>query len=563
MTQQLPTGFVLDEQSSTSLPEGFTLDTQQSTEVLTPTFGERARAVGDVATTMIGGAIAEPVAGVAGALSMPFVGADRAAEVVKDTQALPNQILPKSELGQEYLKNIGEFFGSAADKINPLWKGTVASLYGAIPGVNAEEQQTMMDALPGEGLGDDIGSAILHATGSEELAAIASIYPTAVMELIGLKGAKNLGGDIPKSSLSQKPSVALKQATPDVDQLKTQARTLYKEIDDMGVKMNEDEFVNLSIGLRDKFNSMGMDRQLTPDSARIIDRFDELVGQEIQLSDLDMLRQLSDIPAKKFDNPREMALGNIAKEYIDDFIDAEGKRLASTGRVDVGEKIRNARNLWARGSKSDLLTEAMVKAKDQASGFENGLRIQFRQILGNKKKMRGFSRVEREAMEQVVQGGGVANTMRALGKFGIFGEGGQTTILPSLIGGPTAAALAGNPAIGVMVPVVGQVSKELALKMTQNNAKVAQGVIRAGNDGLEIAKAYVRNVPKSQRTVSDLTELLMRTEVDLDTITDMAGEFGTIANDAKYAAELFRDMGMTSLVAAPGAQTGIEEANQE
>ena len=556
MTQQLPEGFVID-QPSTGLPEGFVIDEPVKAS---PTIGERARAVGDVAGAMVGGVAGEIAGGLSGLAAMPFVGAEKAAEIVGDVQALPAESIPRSELGQEYLSNIGEFFGKAAEKINPLWKNTVASLYGVIPGADTEE---MLKALPGKGLGGDLGEVIYQVTGSEELAAIASAYPTAVMEIIGFKGARALKGDAPTSDVSQKPSVALAQATPDVDQLKTQARTLYKEIDDMGVKMNEEKFIDLSIGLRDKFNSMGMDRQLTPDSARIIERFDELVGQEITLSDLDMLRQLSDIPAKKFDNPREMALGNTAKEYIDDFIDAEGRRLASTGRVDVGEKIRNARNLWARGSKSDVLTEAMEKAKDQASGFENGLRVQFRQLLGNKKKMRGFSKAEKDAMQQVVQGSGVANTLRALGKFGIFGQGGQTTILPALIGGPTAAAFAGSPVVGVMVPVIGQVSKELALKMTQNNAKMAQGVVRAGSDGLEIAKAYVRNVPKNQRSVSDLTELLMRTEVDLDTITEMAGDFGTLANDAKYVAELLRDMGLTSLVAVPGATTGVQEATQE
>ena len=533
----------------------------------TPTFGQRARAVGDVAGAVIGGALAEPVAGVLGVASMPFAGPDGAAKVVQDVQSLPSQVMPKSELGQEYLQNVGGAIDKVKETTDPLWKGTIASLYGAIPFVNSEEQKKLMDALPGEGLSGDLGSAVLEVTGNEELAALASTYPTAAMELFGLKGAKSLKGDIPTSKISTNPKVALSQAVPEVTQLKNQAKELYKEVDDLGVKVAPEKFVDLSIKLRDKFNEFGVDKQLTPDSARLLDRFDETVDRiasdGISVSELDILRQLADVPAKKFDNGREMALGNIAKDYIDEFIDEFGNDMSRQGRVDVGEKIRNARNLWSRASKSDVLTEAMEKAKQQASGFENGLRIQFRQLLNNKKKMRGFSNAEKEAIQKVVQGGGIENTMRALGKFGIFGEGGQTTILPSLIGGPIAATFSGNPVVGVAVPVIGQVSKELAVKMTANNAAMAQSVIRAGDNGLEIAKAYARNIPKSQQSVADLTELLMRQNVDLNTIKEMAGEFGTMVNDAKFAAEFMRDAGLTSLMFAPGAETGIEEANKQ
>lgn len=537
-----------------------------STVESTPTFGERARAVGDVAGAVVGGAIAEPIAGLAGMATLPFAGAEKAAQVVGDVQSIPSEIMPKSDLGQEYLQNIGSAIEKVGDVVNPTLRGTVASLYGALPFVSSEEGEAMHEKLQGEGLGGDMGTVVLETTGSPALAALASAYPTAIAEIIGLKGAKNLKGDIPKSTVSQRPSVALSQATPEIDQIKTQSRDLYKEIDDMGVKMDGDKFVEMAISLRDKFNSMGLDKTLTPDASRIIDRFDELVDQDVSLSDLDTLRQLADIPARKFDNPREMALGNIAKEFIDDFIDAEGRRLASKGRVDVGEKIRTARNLWGRVRKGELFEEAIAKAKDTQSGFENGLRIEFRKILNNKKKLRGFTEAEQEAIRQVVQGGGIANTMKALGKFGVLGSGAggpQATILAPMLGGSIASAITGNPVAGVAVPIIGQVSRELATKLTLNNAKMAQQIVQAGNDGFEIAKAYVRSIPKGQQSVGELTELLLRSDVDLSTIKEMAGEFGTMINDAKYVAEVIRDMGLTSLVAAPGAATGIEEAQQE
>lgn len=559
MTQQLPQGFSLDEPEQLSgLPQGFSLDEPE------PTFGERVRAVGDVAGAMIGGAIAEPIAGVAGLLSMPFGGAEGAAQVVEDVREVPAAI-PKSELGQEYLQNIGAFFGKAADKLNPMWRESLTAIYSAVPGVSEEERLSFKENVGEEGMGKSLGDAVRYVTGSDELGAIASANPAAVMEILGFGGARKLAGDIPKSSISQRPAVALSQATPDVSMLKQQSKALYKEVDELGYVVPKDDFVNLAIKIREELNAKGLDPTLTPKAEQVLKRIEDSIDKDLKISDIDTLRQIADIPAKAIDNPREVALGASIKDIVDDFIDLQGKKLRAQGRLDVAEKITNARTLYSRVKKSELLDEAIEKAKVQQSGFENGLRIQFRQLLNNKRKMRGFSESEKEAMRKVVEGGGLENSMRALGKFGVIGAGGgpQSTVLAPLIGGSVATAITGNPVALAAVPVIGQVSRELATKLTANNSRMAQQIVQAGSNGSDIARAYLRNTPKAQQSLSDLTELLMRTEVDLSTIKDMSGDVGRLINDAKFAAELLRDMGMTSLIAVPGAAAGVQEANEE
>ena len=85
------------------------------------------------------------------------------------------------------------------------------------------------------------------------------------------------------------------------------------------------------------------------------------------------------------------------------------------------------------------------------------------------------------------------------------------------IGGGAAFALFGAPG-AVAVPVIGQVSKGLAQKLTKNNARLADQVVRAGNNAELITKAYLNNVPKAQRSALELSELLTRNQIDLNTV---------------------------------------------
>ena len=165
--------------------------------------------------------------------------------------------------------------------------------------------------------------------------------------------------------------------------------------------------------------------------------------------------------------------------------------------------------MWQRARKAEDIEMAIEKARNQASGFENGLRVQFRSILNNKKKLRGYSPDELAAMQKVVRGGGLENAAKAIGKFG-FSEGQATSMLMGSLGVAGGAAVGGGVG-AVAVPLVGQVSKNLAQKMTRNNAEMVSRIVRSGKDANSIAKAYFSSVPARQRTAEDLAELLLKT----------------------------------------------------
>lgn len=460
-----------------------------------PSFGEKAIGAGEAALTtatgMTGGAIGMiggSLQGIIDEIRTGEFGSNEAANrIEKKAMDLMAKLTyqPKTETGQGYVESIGE----ASQSLAPL-----AGLSGPI--------QQMGQAAR-------VGGAVSK--------------PKAV------KQAK---------PITSKESAALSKASPEVNTIKKTARNLYKEIDDTGAKVDQSDFLDFAIKAEDIAKKSGFDPELTPKSNALLKRISRDLDKDMSITDIDQLRKVSQIAASSFDNPTDSAIGSKIIDALDDFLDGQGAKIAAKGGADVGKKYRQARDLWARAKKSEIIDEAMLKAENQASGFENGIRTQFRSILNNKKKRKGFNRDELAAMNKVVQGGTAENLLKTLGKLG-FTEGQRTNVLTGLAGIGAGGAVGGTFG-AVAVPAIGQVSMKLAQKLTRKNSKFAQDIVKSGKNGQDIVKAYMRNVPKDKRSTAELTELLMRPDVDIDSIKSMGGS-QKIINDAVFYASELRD----------------------
>jgi len=204
---------------------------------------------------------------------------------------------------------------------------------------------------------------------------------------------------------------------------------------------------------------------------------------------------------------------------IDDMLDDLKPDDFIKGGGDVGSKYRDARQLWNRAKKAELLDDAFEKAKNQATGFENGIRTQFRSIINNKKLSSKFNQDELDAMRKVVRGGGLENTAKMIGRLG-FSEGQASNMLLGSIG-VAGGHMIGGGAGAVAVPLIGQISRNLAQKLTRNNAAAAQRIVRAGKDANKILKAYVQSIPAKERSAEDLTQLLLQRNANIDDISSM------------------------------------------
>ena len=432
------------------------------------------------------GIVAEPVSGVTGlaASLTPGLGEGIGADVVESVRE-GLTFSPKTQEGRQSLQSVGKF-------VEP-----VASVVSAVE----------------EGL----GSKTFEATGSPALAAAAKTIPTAIMEVLGVAGVKG-GLKAGKAVKRAKITRELNEAVPSVDQLKDVSRSVYKEIDDLGVTLKPPQYKKLVEKINIEAKKAGADPTITPKTMQALNRFNERIGDSVSLTEVDTLRKVAGNAAKSLE-PAEAALGARMIDTLDQFLDQANPRSFNGPKEAVkglGKKYKVARDLWGRARRSELLEEAFTKARNQASGFENGVRIQFRSILNNKRQRRFFKPDEIAAIQRVVRGDKTENLAKLIGRLG-FSEGGAMNIVGGALGA-TAGGIVGGAPGAVIVPLVGQLSRKLAQRMTARNARFADQVVRAGKDARKIVKSYLDNTPAKLRDSAELSELLMRSDIDLSLI---------------------------------------------
>lgn len=144
----------------------------------------------------------------------------------------------------------------------------------------------------------------------------------------------------------------------------------------------------------------------------------------------------------------------------------------------IAGPVREARDMWGRLRRSELVDAAIEKAQNAASGFENGLRVQFRQILNNPRALRGFGPDEIAAMQGVVRGTVAGNMLRQVGKLGL-GIGSQSNALGAVLGAGAGGALGGGVG-AVVVPAIGTISKALANRTTRRASDLVRALTENG-----------------------------------------------------------------------------------
>lgn len=406
---------------------------------------------------------------------------------------------------------IGQLLRTLSQRLPALAAGP-AAVAGESTGAGLLRQagQTTAGADIGFGAVAGAGQELGGAAGEE----IAGEPGRQAGELIG--GITAPLAVIPLTAARSTASRLLRQAAPSADELRNTARGIYNSLDESGVRIPAINFDRLARDITRRLNREGADINLTPETNAVIRRLTAEMGADKTLTQIDTLRKVAQGAASSI-NSNERRLGSIAVNRIDDFLDDVGGEVI--GGREAGQAFRSARDLWGRAKKSELLDQAVLNARDQASGFENGLRTQFRQILKriNTGKERGFTAEETTAIRRVVNGTNAGNIARFLGKFGIL-DGVTSRSLTTLGGAGLAGAVTGSTGVAAAVPLIGQVSGALAQRLTLNNSRMANAIVRAGRNGANIARIYSRNTPASQRNPEELAELLLANRVPVETL---------------------------------------------
>lgn len=263
---------------------------------------------------------------------------------------------------------------------------------------------------------------------------------------------------------------AIKSA-PRPDDLRASANQLYAQADQVD-NLPRGDFSTAMGGVLQKAERAGLDADLTPGASKVADRITDAAttaDPNIGFRELDILRRKAAVPAGNVSNRTEQSLASQMIDGIDEFIDNADPNLSGV--------VKDAREMWGRLRRVETVEKAIDRAKNAASGFENGLRVEFRKILNNPKLARGFNGRELAAIKTVVSGTKMGNVMRQIGRMGL-GISGQSNGLGATVSGLGASAL-GGPIAGVAAVGAGTVAKKAAEMSATSAANRALGIIAA------------------------------------------------------------------------------------
>ena len=286
-------------------------------------------------------------------------------------------------------------------------------------------------------------------------------------------------------------------ATP--ESLRAAANEQYAIARAQDVVIKPQSFKEFETGAREIAQNFSMDPLLQPRANVAFDRISNLAGKPVSLSELDNLRKiLQGVGESTVGSERDLSrrLVNKLDDYVSS-IDPAKNVMIGKGEAKTGiEAFNEGRKLWSRQAKSSKIDEIMRNAElsapqYSASGMENAVRTQFRQLAKNKAEMRGFTAEERKAIEAVAKGGALTNALRMAGKMAPRGV---------VSGGALMGLTAMNPALGALAYGAGELGRYGAKTRTMGAAESARNLMLSGQ-------------PITQRPMSELERALYQASI--------------------------------------------------
>jgi hypothetical protein len=294
---------------------------------------------------------------------------------------------------------------------------------------------------------------------------------------------------------------------PTTAELKETAGKLYQFADDSGVSFRKNAFQSFATKTAAELRKEGVDPTLTPKAEAALRRLESSADQPITISELERLRRVALISAMSPD-AADRNFGGQLIQKIDDFIENAGPNQFRVQNPKALDALKEARQLWKQGKKSQILENIFNVAEIRAetnftqSGMEQALRSRLTNLATNEKLMRSFSKTEQQAIRDAAKGGNLQNFFRYVGKLA------PTSVIP-LVGG----AYLGNQAfgeigvLGAAAPtIIGAGSRSLATSQGLQRYADLEKMLRLGRQPRTAisgkAPVVTRGLISSQEPVS-------------------------------------------------------------
>jgi hypothetical protein len=311
-----------------------------------------------------------------------------------------------------------------------------------------------------------------------------------------------IGGGVGAGSKLIEPRGVRAAKPPTTAELKTQANAAYASAESAGVQVAQPAWTSAVDDIGSAVRAEGFHPKLHPRVAVALDELQAMKGAAPTLQETELFRRVARNAGASAD-ASERRLGQILIDKLDDFVEGLTPAQLAAGDKAGVEALTQARSLWQRMRKSEMVEDLVERAGTQAgqftgSGYENALRTQFRQLALNAKKMRGFSGAEQDAIKKVARGGPTENFFRFMGKMAPRG------VVSGMFNIATTAA--GGPALGMATTMAGETGRRIATGLTERNAQIAAELMRAGGQAVPTAATMD---PARRAIVSALTSGLV------------------------------------------------------
>ena len=367
--------------------------------------------------------------------------------------------------------------------VNPLGRGKAATTTGGRVLQGLREGATQGAAY---GFGSSDGDLQDRAKGALTGGATGAAFGVALPWL-----AKKGGDVVERFAQNRATSQAIKNA-PAADDLATLASSMFKSSKSSGVGVQPHVFGKVARDLASKAHAADIDRELDGAAWTVYERMVEMARNGFNDPSALTLSKLHNLRQKAQDVVMDAAAKGRTKTFAGQLIDGIDNMIESLkpgdltippgrlgGSKNAANDLLEGISTWSKAKKVGLIEEAIYKAGNQASGLENGLRIQFRAILQNPRTRKLFSKAELAEIEKVANGTAVSNIARTVGKLGFdFGPG------RNALGGALGLFIGnqlGGPIGAMFTAAAGAGARKVAEKMATSGAQLAARVVATPN----------------------------------------------------------------------------------
>lgn len=280
------------------------------------------------------------------------------------------------------------------------------------------------------------------------------------------------------------PQSVVTKRTPSTEEIRTAAQKAYQSARDAGVNVSQKSFKGLSDDILNTLRREGYHPKVQPKLSGGLEELAQKSIDDISFDDLEITRRIFKNAAGSIE-PDERRLAQLAINKIDDFVQNLSAKDTTSGDPKLASKmIQSAREFYTRFSKSSEIENLYERALNRGetvsgSGLENALRIEFRRLAQNPRRLRVFNVAEQEAIKKVARGGPVSNAFRDLGKYA------PTGLVSSVLGGGAGYAVGGPVGAGAVLGI-GAGARGIATNLTKGRVNDVSRLIRGGASQYEI-----------------------------------------------------------------------------